>query len=759
MKKHLKLTLILIFLITFITGVAHADDEIKLIEEPFKSGQTYSMIWAFSEGRAVVRHGSFYNGKWGFIDENGEEVIPCIYDFALDFSEGLARVKRGGKAGYIDKNGEVVIPFVFNDGGSFIEGLAPVTNEDGKRGYIDKSGKLVIPYHYIYAGQFSEGLARVSGDYFNTPLGMGHIDKTGKIVTAFKYEEVGAFSEGLAFYRKDYKFGFINKNDDIVIIAKYDSVRSFDNGIAPVCYEGKWGFIDTKGKTVLEFQYDYIHGYIGGLCGVYKDGKWGFIDENFEIVIPLIYDQVGGFSEGICSVAKKDEYDNLKWGYIDKTGEELSPLIYNDITVVRNGVATVNNSSLLRVVKGSTPIKETVAEKPKDKTALPNKLKVLIDGKEISIGSYLIDDTSYYKLRDIAYALKSTPKYFNVYWDNYANSILLSSGLDYIAVGGEMAEVKDTKISAVPSNSKLYINHKQENLECYTIEGYNYFKLRDLGKYLMFDVDYNNEKRQIEINTSEKLGVSIRDIKITLGDSLSRVSQVLGQPDRIDDKVTNLKWYVYNKDYSKFVMIGFSKDKVAAIYTSHTNFVVNDTIKYGEFEENLPSSPNIDYYIDVFGGKILYGVMIKEESSISLWKTRVDKEEILPIYEFQEFDCLNSFRVFKGLNPLKIDEIALKSAREHSKDMAENNYFEHVGLDGRSHYNRYWDNNGKHFPYAENLAAGDQNGFDQFKGLLNSPGHRANMVISDADYVGIGVYYKEDSEYKFYGTQAFTRNH
>jgi len=755
----LKRVLFIVLFITLVTSITvYAKDEILFVEEPFKDGQTYTSVWPFYEGLAVARKGDFFTGKWGYINEKGEEVIPCIYDLAYHFSDGLAPVKRGGKMGFINKKGEVVIPFIYNAVSEFSEGMAAVANEKYIYGYVDKTGKQVIPFQYTEAGVFSEGLAHVHGDYFNTPNGRGHIDKTGKIITPLEHEEVGPFKEGLAFYRKDYKYGFINKEDEIVITAKYDRIHDFKDGMAAVCFEGKWGYIDTKGNTVIPFEYDYISGFSDGLSAVYKDEKWGFIDEKGKIVIPIIYDEAGGFNEGLCVVAKKDENGNPKWGYIDKTGKELTPFIYHTATVVRNGVAAVNNSNILKVSKsGTTPTKELTPAKPKEIIATPNKLKVMINGSEIGIGSYLIDNTSYFKLRDIAYALKATPKYFDVYWSDYSKSIFLSSGRDYVPVGGEMTEIKNSKVSAIPSKSKLFINDKQQYLECYTIEGNNYFKLRDLGKYLMFDVGYNDEKRQIEIGTSKKLGVSIGEINVRLGDSLNSVVQKLGNPDRIDDKVTNLKWYVYNNDYSKFIMVGFLNDKVASIYTSHTEFVVDDTIKYGEFEENLPSSQNFKYYIDEFGGKILYGIMIQEDPSIGLWKKEAAKKDILPIYEFQEFDCLNAFRVNSGLGALKLDEIALKTAREHSKDMAENDYLEHTGLDGRAHYNRYWDNNGKNQPFAENIAGGDNNGLDQFKGFLNSYGHRMNMINPDADYVGIGVYYYEESTYKYYGTQAITR--
>ncbi len=43
--------------------------------------------------------------KWGFCDRNKKIVIGCKYDFAGPFSEGLSIVKLNGKWGFIDANG------------------------------------------------------------------------------------------------------------------------------------------------------------------------------------------------------------------------------------------------------------------------------------------------------------------------------------------------------------------------------------------------------------------------------------------------------------------------------------------------------------------------------------------------------------------------------------------------------------------------------------------------------------------------------
>ena len=41
----------------------------------------------FSEGLALVN----LNGKWGYVDKIGREVIPFKYDKAYDFSKNLFR--------------------------------------------------------------------------------------------------------------------------------------------------------------------------------------------------------------------------------------------------------------------------------------------------------------------------------------------------------------------------------------------------------------------------------------------------------------------------------------------------------------------------------------------------------------------------------------------------------------------------------------------------------------------------------------------
>ena len=75
--------------------------------------------------------------RFGFIDREGVEVVPIIYECALSFSEGLACVFKGGKCGYINKENEVVIDFQFDAGTSVENGKCHIKRDE-------KWGELTI---------------------------------------------------------------------------------------------------------------------------------------------------------------------------------------------------------------------------------------------------------------------------------------------------------------------------------------------------------------------------------------------------------------------------------------------------------------------------------------------------------------------------------------------------------------------------------------------------------------------------------------
>ena len=269
----------------------------------------YDYAIDFSEGLARVE----LYGKSGFIDKAGNEVIHLKYVNACNFSEGLAAVKLNDKWGYIDKTGNEVIPLKYDYAGSFSEGLAAV-GLNGKNGFIDKTDKVVIPLKYDYAGSFSEGLAAVGLNSMN-----GFIDKTDNVVIPLRYDDAESFSEGLARVKLNGKYGYINKIGVAVIPLKYDFAGFFSEGLAYVELNGKEGYIDKTGKEVIPLKYDNVGYFFNeGLARVKLNGKWGFVDKSDRVVIPLKYDFVDNFSENKAKVTLNGEQF-----YIDKNGNRI----------------------------------------------------------------------------------------------------------------------------------------------------------------------------------------------------------------------------------------------------------------------------------------------------------------------------------------------------------------------------------------------------------------------------------------------------
>jgi len=98
----------------------------------------YDADMEFKEGMARVCSG----GKWGFLNENGEEAIPPRFDYVSSFNEGLARVCRDSKWGFINKNGDIIISINY-DAVWFFENERALVIINETPFFIDKKGNII----------------------------------------------------------------------------------------------------------------------------------------------------------------------------------------------------------------------------------------------------------------------------------------------------------------------------------------------------------------------------------------------------------------------------------------------------------------------------------------------------------------------------------------------------------------------------------------------------------------------------------------
>ncbi len=98
---------------------------------------------------------------YGIIDSSGKEITPATYFRIGSFTDdgvAVARTSLNGKYGYIDKNGNVIIDFQYNDADAFHNGYAQVTNIDGTKQCINKSGNVVMTLQENETVEFRSGL-------------------------------------------------------------------------------------------------------------------------------------------------------------------------------------------------------------------------------------------------------------------------------------------------------------------------------------------------------------------------------------------------------------------------------------------------------------------------------------------------------------------------------------------------------------------------------------------------------------------------
>lgn len=81
------------------------------------------------------------NDKCGLVNENYEEVTPCIYNYISRFRDGMAevRLQDSNKYGFLDSTGKLAVPCIYDSVDDFENGKARV-EQNGKEGFIDKSG-------------------------------------------------------------------------------------------------------------------------------------------------------------------------------------------------------------------------------------------------------------------------------------------------------------------------------------------------------------------------------------------------------------------------------------------------------------------------------------------------------------------------------------------------------------------------------------------------------------------------------------------
>lgn len=117
---------------------------------------------------------------------------------------------------------------------------------------------------------------------------------------------------------------------------------------------------------------------------------------------------------------------------------------------------------------------------------------------------------------------------------------------------------------------------------------------------------------------------------------------------------------------------------------------------------------------------------------------QVPSPKARPDLEARMLDLVNAERSARGLRLLQADPALAEVARAHSRDMFARGYFSHTNPEGQEAFDRMrqaglgYRTAGENLALAQSLAGAHQ-------GLMDSPGHRANILRPGYGRVGIGV--------------------
>lgn len=264
--------------------------------------------------------------KTKVINQKNEEIfkeyskVEAIDNFDskqnIWYEDDVLRVEKDGKYGLINFEGKEVLPCDYDE----ITALKGVTNnllvkKDGKVGLVNEKGQTIVNTEYKDIKTLKEGY---KNEYIivNDNNQYGIISTTGTVIIEPKYEDVKYLNNSEMFAIKDAGvWKLINKDNQILIDGGYDNIIEAKGENVVVEKDGKYGVVTTKNEEKIPVEYEQIK-YTFSIYYIAKTGgKYGIINLNNEQVkdfnyINMDYVEKGDFIQADVSDTETVIFDN-----------------------------------------------------------------------------------------------------------------------------------------------------------------------------------------------------------------------------------------------------------------------------------------------------------------------------------------------------------------------------------------------------------------------------------------------------------------
>lgn len=113
---------------------------------------------------------------------------------------------------------------------------------------------------------------------------------------------------------------------------------------------------------------------------------------------------------------------------------------------------------------------------------------------------------------------------------------------------------------------------------------------------------------------------------------------------------------------------------------------------------------------------------------------------------------INTYRKQHGLKPLVLNAALTEAAKLHSRDLAKWDRISHYGSDGSNPWDRVKRVGYRAKVAAENVGTGQASIDEVLKGWEASPGHNKNLLLREAEHMGIALVQDPRTEFKTFWT-------
>jgi len=355
-EKHYFISSDYLMLPVYYPGFVINDDKIIEIEND-GTIKSYSFTIGGIESNKYLVPAKLYasklsddNYKVGFttlgkaISENeltiDDFLLPPEFEDARLFHDGLAAVKKDGKWGFINSEGDILINCEYTEVNDFGSGYAAVFKDElpGYRemekniywGVINNEGDLVLNYTYPKIGRFINGMAVAEIDDYGL-ISRTYIDPEGNdmLNRIPSIDELGYFTDGIGLIDTGTGFYFVNDKCNRLFDASFSKAKVFSEGLAAVVISdrGPWSYIDINGTSIIEGDYLFAGSFGSGYAYVFdKDTKSGYVIDKYSETYLEELDILG------MTIVNEDGYA-LAYSK-DKSTEDSDNLIYYMIRIV-----------------------------------------------------------------------------------------------------------------------------------------------------------------------------------------------------------------------------------------------------------------------------------------------------------------------------------------------------------------------------------------------------------------------------------------